>query len=115
MSAPSPQPPAPSGSAASSGSSGSGNNPAPSGSSGGGGGSSASSASSLEQYLGKVRSLSAAGNFHDLAEMVAASAEALAKALSSSSGNQLGVALDTLDVTQHSIGMIGVRRGEEPV
>lgn len=60
-------------------------------------------ASALEHYVNNVRSLSASGNFRELIEYLNGTSDLLAK-----NGNILDNVLETLDVQQHSLGVLYV-------
>jgi len=63
--------------------------------------------SSLEHFVTTVRSLSGAGNFPELVEYLHKSGgDALTR---NSSGNILSTVLETLDIQQHSLGVLAVR------
>lgn len=60
-------------------------------------------ASPLEHYVNHVRTMSSAGNFRELVEYLLESTELLAK-----NGNILDNVLETLDIQQHSLGVLFV-------
>ncbi|GLH13780.1 hypothetical protein R5R35_008973 [Gryllus longicercus] len=60
-------------------------------------------ASALEQFVNNVRTLSAQGNFRELCEMLNKSTEVLMK-----NGQHLDNVLETLDLQQHSLGVLAV-------
>ena len=60
-------------------------------------------ATALEQYVNSVRTLSSQGNFAQLCEAISKSGEVLAK-----NASHLDNVLATLDVQQHSLGVLGI-------
>ncbi|XP_055584825.1 COP9 signalosome complex subunit 3-like [Uranotaenia lowii] len=60
-------------------------------------------ASPLEHYVNHVRTMSSAGNFRELVEYLLESTDLLAK-----NGNILDNVLETLDIQQHSLGVLFV-------
>lgn len=60
-------------------------------------------ASALEQFVNNVRTLSAQGNFRELCEFLNKSTEVLMK-----NGQHLDNVLETLDLQQHSLGVLAV-------
>ncbi|XP_076682821.1 COP9 signalosome subunit 3 isoform X1 [Andrena cerasifolii] len=60
-------------------------------------------ASALEQFVNNVRTLSKQGNFRELCEIISKSTEVLVK-----NGQHLDNVLETLDLQQHSLGILVV-------
>ncbi|XP_075224412.1 COP9 signalosome subunit 3 isoform X2 [Lycorma delicatula] len=60
-------------------------------------------ASPLEQFVNNVRTYSSQGNFHDLCEFLGKSTDVLVKY-----SQHLDTVLETLDLQQHSLGMLAV-------
>lgn len=60
-------------------------------------------AGALENYVNTVQNLSSQGNFAQLCEFIGKSADALAK-----NANHLDNVLATLDIQQHSLGILGI-------
>lgn len=60
-------------------------------------------ASALEQFVNNVRTLSAQGNFRELCDLLNKSTEVLMK-----NGQHLDNVLETLDLQQHSLGVLAV-------
>lgn len=60
--------------------------------------------SGMETFVTTVRSLSGAGNFHELVEFLQRHAETLMKA----QPTVLSTVLETLDIQQHSLGVLAV-------
>ncbi|XP_047522997.1 COP9 signalosome complex subunit 3 [Pieris napi] len=60
-------------------------------------------ASPLEQFVNNVRTISASGNFRDLCDIISKSDEVLQR-----NGAHLNIVLETLDIQQHSLGVLAV-------
>ncbi|XP_015587854.1 COP9 signalosome complex subunit 3 [Cephus cinctus] len=60
-------------------------------------------ASALEQFVNNVRTLSAQGNFRELCDVISKSTDVLMK-----NGQHLDNVLETLDLQQHSLGILAV-------
>lgn len=61
------------------------------------------SASAMEQFVNTVRTLSAQGNFHELGDYLSKQTEMLVR-----NHSQLGNVFETLDMQQHSLGMLAI-------
>ena len=58
----------------------------------------------MEQFVLNVQTLSGQGNFHELADYLSKSMEMLDR-----NSGQLSNVLETLDIQQHSLGVLAVR------